>query len=35
VNTGFWWGDRRERGRLEYLGVDGSSRNGRARPGMD
>ena len=23
VNTGFWWGDMRERGRLEDLGVDG------------
>ena len=22
-HTGFWWGDMRERGRLEDLGVDG------------
>jgi hypothetical protein len=24
VQTGFWWGDLRERDRLEGLGVDGS-----------
>ena len=25
VNTGFWWGDLKERGHLKDLGLDGSA----------